>query len=206
MLANSDRAIGELMAAELDLYAYACLSTSLVKGPAWNDEFIAAVSDRTGRPVLTAASATVEAIRAVDAARVVVVTPYPESIHVLVPGYLRHHGIETAATATLGITDGHDVGRVDPAAVAALVRATWRRDADAICAVATDLSATPIIETLEEELGVPVVTTNQALLWASLRGLGLPDRLPGLGGLLASSSSAASDRRELTVGSREPHS
>ena len=38
---------------------------------------------------------------------------------------------------------------------------------------------------LEDELGVPVVTSNQATFWHVLRTLGLEDQIPGYGRLLA---------------------
>jgi maleate isomerase len=37
---------------------------------------------------------------------------------------------------------------------------------------------------LEAELGVPVVTSNQALAWHALRALGLRERVDGFGRLL----------------------
>jgi maleate cis-trans isomerase len=43
----------------------------------------------------------------------------------------------------------------------------------------------PIIDPLERQIGCPVVTSNQALLWASLRALGVTDPIHGLGKLLA---------------------
>jgi maleate cis-trans isomerase len=42
----------------------------------------------------------------------------------------------------------------------------------------------PIIERLEREIGCPVVTSNQALLWASLRALGIAAPMAGFGKLL----------------------
>ena len=36
----------------------------------------------------------------------------------------------------------------------------------------------------EREFKKPVITTNQAALWAMLRALGSKDRVPGLGKLL----------------------
>jgi maleate cis-trans isomerase len=36
----------------------------------------------------------------------------------------------------------------------------------------------------EREFGKPVITTNQAALWAMFRVMGVTERLPGLGQLL----------------------
>ncbi len=42
-----------------------------------------------------------------------------------------------------------------------------------------------IIEALETELGVPVVGSAQALMWAGLRAAGIDEPISGFGRLLA---------------------
>jgi maleate isomerase len=37
---------------------------------------------------------------------------------------------------------------------------------------------------LERRLGIPVVTANQATIWATLRALGVNQPIPGFGSLL----------------------
>ena len=41
-----------------------------------------------------------------------------------------------------------------------------------------------MVEALEQELGKPVICSNQAMLWDCLRLAGVDDKLPGLGRLL----------------------
>jgi maleate isomerase len=41
-----------------------------------------------------------------------------------------------------------------------------------------------VIEQLEHDLGKPVVTSNQAAIWCSLRKAGIGDDVQGLGTLL----------------------
>jgi maleate isomerase len=49
----------------------------------------------------------------------------------------------------------------------------------------TGLRTFPVVARLEERLGKPVVTSNQALAWDCLRLAGVHDRLPGRGRLFA---------------------
>jgi hypothetical protein len=58
------------------------------------------------------------------------------------------------------------------------------KEVDAVSLLATDMQTFPIIDALERDLGLPVLTSNQALLWASLRALGINSPLNGIGGLL----------------------
>jgi maleate cis-trans isomerase len=49
----------------------------------------------------------------------------------------------------------------------------------------TAIRSAGVIAALEAELGLPVLTSNQAMVWHALRGvLGLPDRVAGFGRLL----------------------
>jgi maleate cis-trans isomerase len=57
-------------------------------------------------------------------------------------------------------------------------------DADALCILATDFRTIEAIGPLERDLGKPVVTNNQAVLWACLRRAGLEAPVPGYGRLL----------------------
>ena len=45
--------------------------------------------------------------------------------------------------------------------------------------------AAEIIEPLEHDLDRPGVTSNQAMVWHSLKKLGIKDRVPGYGRLMA---------------------
>ena len=45
------------------------------------------------------------------------------------------------------------------------------------------LATMELIQVLEEDLGMPVITSHQASLWSCLRHSGIKDTLPGLGKL-----------------------
>ena len=57
------------------------------------------------------------------------------------------------------------------------------RQADAYLMSCTNIQSMAVIEALEQRLGKPVITSNQATLWYCLRACGLPDVIPGLGKL-----------------------
>jgi maleate cis-trans isomerase len=182
MAAEADRALGELAGAELDVYVYACLSTSLVTGHGWDERCAASMRARTGRPGWTAASATVAALKVVGARRISLVSPYPPAVHTRIPAYFARDALEVVSAASLDIADVHAVARCEPGRVAELARSTLVPAAEALCIVATDLATLDLVAPLEAALGVPVVTTNQALVWAALGSLAARDRLAGLSG------------------------
>ena len=64
------------------------------------------------------------------------------------------------------------------------VRPVNRAEAQALFVACTDFPVMTMIGQLEEELGKPVITSNQATFWAALRAAGLDDRSDGYGRLL----------------------
>ena len=83
------------------------------------------------------------------------------------------------------------LGNVDPTAMPEvqyevmyrLTKEVYSEDDDGVFISCTGISVFDIIEMLEEDLKKPVVTSNQASLWAALRRLNIGTTIPGLGQL-----------------------
>ena len=71
----------------------------------------------------------------------------------------------------VGLAGG--IWRVNYRTVAALVEAADDPAAEAIFVSCTNLPTYDIIDPLERELGIPVLTANQVTLWAALRLAGI---------------------------------
>ena len=56
--------------------------------------------------------------------------------------------------------------------------------ADAVFASGTAMRAAGAIQAIEDETGIPVVSSNQALAWDCLRLAGCADPVPGFGHLM----------------------
>lgn len=65
------------------------------------------------------------------------------------------------------------------ARTAELIRAVDDPAAEAIVVSCTNLPSYDLIAPLERELGKPIVTANQATMWATLRRLGIAAVGPG---------------------------
>jgi len=181
---SATRAVAELAAGQMSVIAYACLATSLVKGIPWTGEVSKKIEADTGRPSTTAAVATVEALRAVGAIRVAVATPYRDSIQAYVRPFLEAMGLSVVSTRNMNVQNSLELWRIPGDEVIDFARSVDTPDAQALCIVATDLPTAGIIQRLEDELGKPVVTTNQAMLWKCLALAGVCDSIPGFGRLL----------------------
>jgi len=184
MAEDAGRAAEGLATAEVDVIVYGCTTGSLVGGVEWEERLVQRIERETGTPTLSTSGAVVEALKALNVGSVAVATPYTDELNRLERAFLEAHGIEITAIRGLSLAKNVDIGRTDGAAVEELVRAV-AGGADAVFISCTNLPTIDLIEPLEAELLRPVVTSNQASLWAALRGCGLSG-LKGYGTLLRS--------------------
>ena len=107
------------------------------------------------------------------------------STHVFVD-VLEKSGFTVAAIKGMGIKRSIDMGKVEPDETYRLAEQVARSapGADGILISCGNLRSFEVIEPLETDTGLPVVTSNQAGLWQALRLVGVNERLPNLGRLL----------------------
>jgi len=172
---------------QLDVLSYTCTAASLLLGEEETTRLLA--SGGNARKVVTAAGASVRALRAVQAKRVVAVTPYGEQVNRALIDRLAFEGIETLELVPLPVKTNIEVDSISPEYLRALGLELLRQhpSADALYFCCGAMRSIEAIEAVERESGRPVIASNQAILWDCLRQAGLMDRLPGLGMLLANS-------------------
>ena len=169
--------------AKVDLILFACTTGSLVKGPGYDKQLIARIEKRTGIPALTTSTAVVEAMNALNMKRIAVSTPYADEVNQAEVRFLEGSGFEVSAIRGLGNTDPLDMGKVRHERMYRLSREVYTDDVDGLFVSCTGISVLDIIDKLEQDLRKPVVTSNQASLWAALRKLRIGDKLQGMGRL-----------------------
>lgn len=140
----------------------------------------------TGIPASVTAEALVAAFRALGACRVVMITPYIPAVNQREVAFLQHHGITVLREHGLGLATGREFAAVEPAEWYRLAMTCRHEDAQACFLSCAQTRTAEIIEALEHDLGMPVVTSNQAALWFCLRESGLRDCVGGFGRLLRS--------------------
>ncbi len=184
MAEDAGKAANLLSTAEVDVIVYGCTTGSLVGGVEWEERLVQRIERETGIPTVTTIRAVVDSLKALEVGRVAVATPYTDDLNHLEREFLQSEGIEVATIRGLGIVRNVDIGRTDGAVVKRLVNEV-EGGADAVFISCTNLPTIDLIEPLEAELGRPVVTSNQASMWAALRSCGL-DGVKGYGLLLRS--------------------
>ena len=166
----------------LDVITYACTSGSLIIG---EDRVFAELN--TGAPNAKATSlitGVIRALRAVQARRVVVATPYLDEINARERAYLERAGFDVPVLEGLNIERDSDIVRVTPDFIAEFALSLDRPDADAIFVSCGALRTLDVLQDIEDRAGKPVIASNQAMIWDTLRLAGIDDTIQGYGRLL----------------------
>jgi maleate isomerase len=143
------------------------------------------MTQASGVASFTSAQAVGRALLALGARRIAMVTPYSEEVIGRAKRYYEtKYGIATIASESLGATDAYAIGKMDAGAAEASLRRVDQPGIDALMVPGGNFPTLDHIASWEKQLGKPVVTTNQATLWAVLRAMRIDAPLVGKGRLL----------------------
>jgi maleate isomerase len=187
LLAMVDRVedgAGLLADACVDLILFHCTAVTT-----WDAEMDRALPQRittaTGLPATSTARALMAALKALEARRVVMVSPYIEAINARETAFLEGRQISVLKAIGLNISQAKDMISVEPGEWYRLVRANIRDEADAYFISCTAVRSLEVVADLERDIGRPVVTSNQVAAWHALRTMGVKDSLSGFGRLFS---------------------
>lgn len=184
MLTDLENAASLLGHAEPEVIAFHCTAVSTF-APHLAGEIRSRITAATGRKAIATADVILAAFRVLGARRVLLVTPYVERVHQREVDFLAAHGLAVTGGSYLGVDANTAMARIEPEAIAVQVEeAASNVAADACFISCTAIRSAGLIGGLETSLGIPVITSNQVLVWHALRTLGMRPRVPGFGRLL----------------------
>ena len=166
---------------QLDVVCYGCTSGSIVIGEDAVGEHLAAGSG--ARHVTTLVGGVVAGLHALRSRRISVLTPYVSGINELETAYLEQRGFDVDTLVGLEIESDQDIARVRPRFLLDFAEQVMHPDSDTLFISCGALRSVDIIDELEQRIGRPVITSNQAMMWHCLRLAGINDRLDNLGRL-----------------------
>jgi maleate isomerase len=143
------------------------------------------VSAAAGVPAFTSAMAIGEAANGLGTKRIALVSPYSEPVNASAKRYLEGgYGLTVVALEGFAATDSYAIGQLGPENARDAFARIDRPEIEAFVVPGGNFPTMASIEGWERQFGKPVITTNQAALWAMRQRLGSTDRMPGLGRLL----------------------
>ena len=166
----------------LDAIAYSCTAAAMYIGEEAVNAALQAA--KPGVPVVTPVAAALAAFQVLGAARLSLLTPYSHTVTAAMAAFFEGRGLEVVSTACFGLEDDREMARVAPASIAAAAREVIAPEADALFISCTALRAAEVAGAIETAIAKPVVTSNQAMVWLSLRRAGWAAPLDGHGRLL----------------------
>jgi maleate isomerase len=195
LLPRIEDAARTLVDARCDVVAFHCTATSMQEGMAGEERVLAALT-RAGVPrATTTATAIRRAFDALEAHRIVLVTPYSAETTAEEAAFLQATGCEVLHTVGLALGGSDAFCAAPPEFWRERAIEAARREADAYLISCANIAALGIIAELETRLGRPVVTSNQAVLWDALMRLGDSDLCAGPGHLFASAGKLPTARQ-----------
>lgn len=161
---------------KLGAICYSCTAASATIGEEPVTQAVAASQPEV--PVVTPTRAAAWAFAALGARRIAVLTPYLPETSAPVAAYFEARGHEITELHCFGLEDDRDMARIARSSIIAGAKAVDSAEAEAIFISCTALPALDAIAEIEALTGKPVVTSNQASIWATLRLGGFADYRP----------------------------
>jgi maleate isomerase len=143
------------------------------------------LSRQIGVKVVTSTQSQTEALRALGAKKVATVHPFAEDQHEHHDNSIRTLGCEPAGVIGAGYSVGN-LGRIGDDVALELSRQVMRDhpEADTIHPSCAQWATAHAIDQIKSELGVNLMTSQQAIFWKALRTAGIDDKIEGFGRLL----------------------
>jgi len=172
-----DQTLAQFGGAPLKAAGVACTGASYLAGAAREDELFRGLSDRLGYEVTSSALTVVDALNALGAHDIALVSPYPDSLTRKSVGYWESRSFSVQAVAPVTPVEPAAAGSAHPiyslgSAAASRALASLRgRSFDAIVVLGTGMpSLKPILET--PRVGqAPVISCTLALAWRCMRAV-----------------------------------
>jgi maleate cis-trans isomerase len=150
-----------------DLIVFHCTATAMSEGPAGEARILDLIRTATGIEPASISELVVEALRAVGLKSLVVLSPYADNNDII--PYLAAQGFAVVHDKALGCKSAAAFEEVTPQQWVELAIEHDRPEADGIFLSCTNTRQIEAIAEIERRLGKPVVNSNQAVLWGSIR-------------------------------------
>ncbi|GAB4379205.1 MAG: aspartate/glutamate racemase family protein [Elainellaceae cyanobacterium] len=144
------------------------------------------ITAATGIPATTSVLALLEIFRDRHLSTAGLVTPYLTDVQERIMANFAEAGVRCIAEQHLNLSVNFSFSEVQPDKIASMVQTVASDRPQAIMTFCTNLRAAPLVESLEQELGIPIYDTISAVVWKSLKLAGVnPGRVKGWGRLFS---------------------
>ena len=167
---------------KINTIAYGCTSGTIAIGEdKIRDKILLA---KPGCYVTTPVTSAVKAFKKMNINKIALFTPYPDAVNKTILEYFSQKNIEVLSFASFNLNLDSEIANVDPNYILEISSKLEMKNADALFISCTALPVLNILNKLEVKLKKLVLSSNQTLIWDTIRSTGYKSPINGYGKLL----------------------
>jgi maleate isomerase len=164
---------------KIDCVAYGCTSGTVAAG--YNTIKSKINLAKPDAKVTTPITSAIKALKELNIKKISIFTPYTKKINDSVVNYFKKENIIINSLTYLDIASDLDIGKVDENYLFEVLSKIDLEDSDALFVSCTALPVLSIIDKLEKKFNKVVLSSNQTLIWETLRLIGNKKPVVGFG-------------------------
>ena len=166
---------------KIDCIAYGCTSGTIAAG--YSSIYKKVNLTKPNTKVTTPITSAINALKALKINKLSIFTPYTDEINQSVINYFKKENIEISGLTYFDIASDLDIGRVDPNYLFNVICKMKLPKDNALFIPCTALPILPMIKELEKKIGKIILSSNQTLIWDTLKQVNYKSKICGFGEL-----------------------
>jgi maleate isomerase len=175
----------ELGTTYLNIIVFGCTSGSFFGGPDQDSEIRRRITKITNCPAITTTGAVLDALKVFGKKKLTIASPYVDEVANLETQFFSNEGYDVVSHKNMGFDRGIDIFSQQPGDTYRLARAAVVPETEILFISCTNLRTIESLEVLEQDLGIPVISSNQCSMWAALRATHVNQKIGGWGSLMS---------------------
>ena len=155
---------------KINTIAYGCTSGTIAIGKEKIKEKIQIA--KPGCYITTPITSAIKAINKMKIKKIAIFTPYPDSVNKSVFEYFSKEKIEVLSFSSFNLDSDLEIGKVDPNYLLEVLTKMETGNAEGLFVSCTALPILKILNQVESKIKKTVLSSNQALIWDSIRSVG----------------------------------
>ena len=166
---------------KINTIAYGCTSGTIAIGKEKIKEKIQIA--KPGCYITTPITSAIKAINKMKIKKIAIFTPYPDSVNKSVFEYFSKEKIEVLSFSSFNLDSDLEIGKVDPNYLLEVLTKMETDNAEGLFVSCTALPILKVLDQVENKIKKTVLSSNQTLIWDSIRSVGYNSPVSGYGKL-----------------------
>ena len=146
---------------KFDIVAYGCTAAGFILGPQGDREMAERIASVTGKPVVTTAASMVQALQAINAKKISLLTPYQDNVNDQLKLFLLAGDIHVQHFDSFYAPDVIALGNITAKQVQERAATLFAKDVDALFIACSQLPTLEILDKLSQTFKKPVFSSIQ---------------------------------------------